>query len=199
MVFQYGKKMIHEQEKIEDMLNRFFEGQTSGEEEQTLYRFFRQDGLPAHLARYKPVFRYFETGLAEELPAASVAPPRILPPRRAVLTVLAAAILAGCIFCLPCRKTEPFDPYEGSYIIRNGVRITDPELIRPELEKSFREALRQQADTERLLNGQTDPDEILEQYRQFFEQQRNALLNGFTDPSAREEARKILATAYINF
>jgi hypothetical protein len=196
--------MIYEQEKIEDMLMRFFEGQTSGEEEQTLYRFFDREDLPAHLACYKPVFKYFETGLAEE--AATMPPaaesrraPRTSVKRLQMWAGLAAAVATGCIVVLSHWKTDSFDPYEGSYIIRGGVRITDMELIRPELEKTFRETLRQQADMESLISEPADPDDMLERFLQAFEQQQNAVLGGFADPCAREEARKLLTADYNYF
>ncbi|MDR1601316.1 MAG: hypothetical protein LBS42_02690 [Tannerella sp.] len=195
--------MIYELEKIEDMLMRFFEGQTSGEEEQTLYRFFDREDLPAHLACYKPVFKYFETGLAEEAASLAVAKsrrnPRISVKRWRIGAGLAAAVATGCIIMLSHWKTDAFDPYEGSCIIRGGVRLTDTKIIRPELEKTFREAFEQQADMERLMNEPVDPDDMLEQYRQTFERQQSTFLSGFTDPYAREEARKLLTADYNNF
>ncbi|MDR1407979.1 MAG: hypothetical protein LBJ23_08040 [Tannerella sp.] len=188
-------------EKTEDMLNRFFEGRTSGEEEQALYRFFRRDDVPAHLARYKPVFEYFETGLAQERAATPVAAkrrmPRMYPTRRICLAGLAAAVLAGCLFYFPYRTADDFDPYEGSYIVRNGVRITDTKLIRHELERISGETLRQEADMERMIDELTkDPDDAFDRYRLAAMQRRNAILNSFTDPHARREAEKILTADY---
>ncbi|MDR0758018.1 MAG: hypothetical protein LBF85_09255 [Tannerella sp.] len=197
--------MIYEPEKTEDLLMRFFEGQTSGEEEQTLYRFFDSDDLPAHLACYKPVFKYFETGLAKETAAQSAAAESRKAPRPAVKwrqmwAGLAAAVATGCIVILSHRQTDSFEPYEGSYIIRGGIRITDMELIRPELEKTFREAFEQQANMERLIREPADPDDVIERYRRTIEQQQqNAVLGGFADPCAREEARKLLTADYHNF
>ena len=52
---------------IENLLERFFEGETSNAEEQELYAFFARPDLPEHLRGYKPVFGYFETGIAREV------------------------------------------------------------------------------------------------------------------------------------
>ena len=41
-----------EYKSIEDLLDRFFEGRTSNEEERVLYEFFARPDLPAHLERY---------------------------------------------------------------------------------------------------------------------------------------------------
>ena len=52
-----------EYKSIEDLLDRFFEGQTSNEEERVLYEFFARPDIPAHLERYREVFGYFESAL----------------------------------------------------------------------------------------------------------------------------------------
>ena len=52
---------------IENLLERFFEGETTNTEEQELYAFFARPDLPEHLNDYKPVFGYFETGIAREV------------------------------------------------------------------------------------------------------------------------------------
>ncbi|MDR0699126.1 MAG: hypothetical protein LBG28_07930 [Tannerella sp.] len=192
--------MIYE---IEDMLNRFFEGLTSHEEEQTLYRFFNREDLPVHLVRYKPVFKYFGTSLAEEVAALPVVEnrktPRMPMKRRLRLASLAAAVAAGCIFLFHPWKADTFDLCEGSCIIRGGVRITDTNLIRSELEKTFRETLKHETDMENMIIEQMESGDVFEQYRRTLEQQQNVIISGFTDPYAREEAKRILTTEYYNF
>ena len=39
---------------IDELLNRYFEGETSAEEEQKLRRFFASDNVPENLSAYKP-------------------------------------------------------------------------------------------------------------------------------------------------
>ena len=41
---------------IENLLERFFEGETSNAEERELYAFFARPDLPEHLKSYKPLF-----------------------------------------------------------------------------------------------------------------------------------------------
>lgn len=45
---------------IEELLNRYFEGETSVAEEARLRNFFTAGEVPPHLAPYKPLFAYFE-------------------------------------------------------------------------------------------------------------------------------------------
>lgn len=183
------------------MLNRFFEGRTSHGEEQTLYRFFDKKDIPDHLLRYKTVFKYFGTSMAEEPTALPVAENRRTPrmPIKHWLrwASLAAAIATGCIFLFHQWKADTFELYEGSCIIRRGVRITDTNLIRSELEKTFRETLKQETDMENWINKQMESDDLFEQYRRTLEQQQNAFISGFTDPYAREEVKRILTAEYI--
>lgn len=47
-------------EFIEQLLDRYFEGETSLAEEQQLREFFQQTEVPEHLLAYQPLFRYFE-------------------------------------------------------------------------------------------------------------------------------------------
>ena len=48
-----------EYKSIEDLLDRFFEGQTSNEEERVLYKFFARPDIPAHLERYRERWCFF--------------------------------------------------------------------------------------------------------------------------------------------
>jgi hypothetical protein len=45
---------------IEDLLERYFEGNTSAAEEETIRRFFTSGDVPKHLAMYTPLFVFFE-------------------------------------------------------------------------------------------------------------------------------------------
>ena len=42
---------------IEQLIDRYFEGETTLEEEQILRKFFAQEELPEHLQQWKPLFR----------------------------------------------------------------------------------------------------------------------------------------------
>jgi len=46
--------------EIDDLLNRYFEGETTVAEENALRNFFRSEEVPERLAGYKPFFAYFD-------------------------------------------------------------------------------------------------------------------------------------------
>ena len=52
--------------KIEQLLEAYFEGQTSLQEEQQLRDYFAQQELPAHLELYRPMFAGFQLAEQEE-------------------------------------------------------------------------------------------------------------------------------------
>lgn len=144
----------NEYKEIESLLERFFEGDTTGAEEETLYRFFAGKDIPEEWMPYRPVMTYFREGIA-----CGCASPRRLPAsrrKRLRMWIWMAAAAGALLLLIPAgrlflHREAPFDPYEGSCIIQNGVRITDMEIIRPELEATLQYVKEQQEEMEQLL------------------------------------------------
>ena len=186
-------------EHINDLLDRFFDGQTSLEEERELYLFFMRDDIPEELIRYKPVIKYFESGLAEELGLPAQHGIHSFKRKRwMVWSGIAASILIilfTSLYLLLIK--EPSDPFEGSYFIRNGVRITDINLIRPELETAIQKALLEQQETEQFIEqlfkaDNRVEDELFQQMLKHYDQ----ILTNIQDEAIRREVEIIL---YTNF
>jgi len=133
--------------KIEERIERFFAGESSNEEEQELYAFFSSENVPEHLLQYRPVFVYFESGIKDEEIDRQPDLKNIQSLRKKRISFW-ASIAASLLFLVSFGiyhfyKEKDFNPYEGSYIIRNGVRITDPKIVNPEIEKTIDEMLQQ--------------------------------------------------------
>ena len=179
------------------LLERFFEGQTSIEEEQELYRFFMRDDIPEELVRYKPVINYFESGLADEL-RSSIQPETHTSKRKRWIIwsgIAASFLLAMCTSFYFLAAREAPDPFEGSYIIRNGVRITDLNLIRPELEATIQKVLLQEQETEQLIEQLSKIDDSPEiQIMRQLQQQNQQILENIRDENIRREVEEILNT-----
>jgi hypothetical protein len=111
--------------KIEQLIERYFDGLTTSEEEATLRRFFMSDEVPETLRIYKPLFVYFDT----EIKASKTTHPRNH--RYLVLwlsgVAACAAILVG-LFILSLPRTEC--PLDGNYVMINGRCYTDEATIR---------------------------------------------------------------------
>lgn len=128
-----------ENKKTEELIDRFFEGLTSNREEKELYAFFAQENIPEYLQKYKPVFAYFETGIRDEKPVDFMKVSSQPKKKRIWIWsgIAASLLLVTGLRILHPEDSEHFNPYEGSYIIRKGVKISDPEIIRPEIERSL--------------------------------------------------------------
>ena len=193
--------MKEKNEHINDLLNRFFEGQTTCNEEQELYLFFMQDDVPEEFIRYKPVIKYFESGLADELGLSVQRPSHTAhtsKKRWIVWSGVAASFLLMLFTSLYFLKNkDASDPFEGSYIIRNGVRITDINLIRPELEATIQKSIKQQLETEQFFADffQVDNRVEMEILQQMFSHY-DRILENIQDEEIRKEVRKII---YTNF
>ena len=179
---------------IEELIERFFEGQTSNTEEQLLYEFFAGNNVPKHLLNYKDVFAYLSTDIKEEVSEIkSDIPVHLIQRKRWLLWAgIAAAMLALVLLNPFLYGNKPFDPYEGSYIIRNGVRITDLDIIRPELEATVRQVLQQQEESEQLLSILMDTVLQFQNEEESLQSHYNSILEDFEDEIIRNEVRKIL-------
>jgi hypothetical protein len=100
-------------------------------------------------------------------------------------------ILFSSIYLLT--TNESADPYAGSYIIRNGVRITDLNLIKPELEAAIQKSLLIEQEADRLIERLTAVDDSQElQIMQQLQEHNQRILDNTQDEKIRNEVEKIL-------
>lgn len=119
--------------RMETLLHRFFEGETTRSEDRELYAFFSGEDIPVHLTEYIPIFRYMGHDMLDEIPVDD----DFLPPVRknSGRKVWMIAVLAASVLLLLLARLfwiEPLNKDEGSYMVRNGVRIDDPKVIKAE-------------------------------------------------------------------
>ncbi|MDR2919155.1 MAG: hypothetical protein LBV72_07315 [Tannerella sp.] len=183
--------MTDKNKYIEELLERFFEGETSNTEEQFLYRFFAGEDVPEHLLPYKSAFTYFESGLKNEFTEEVVPVRRIRKSKWILWTGIAAALLA-LVLLGQLYMQKPFDPYEGSYIVRNGVRITDPKIIRPELEATVQRVLQQEEKMEGIVVSLMEKENYSQSIEEQIQLQKNEILEHFQDENIRKEVERIM-------
>ena len=225
--------------RIEELMDRFFEGASSSEEEKELYLFFSNDAVPQDLVQYRQLFAYFESGLEQDILQTAEATAEILSSetieflaettlfedypegdtdnnnsgnqsvesvpkiklrsrlpkrtgllRRLVMSGAAALLLIfiGVVSHKIASETDnsDFDPYEGSFIIRGGIKITDVNQIRPELEATMKQVLYKEHRAE-LEFLQVE----LEHQNKYIN-----LINSFPEGPEREAVIKTLQTGY---
>ena len=141
------KKIINIQE-AETLVNKYYEGYTSGEEEKLLYTFLSQKNLPKQFEADKAILGYF----ASRKKKSKI---RIIPLLR--WASLAASVIIGIIifnFISPA-KSESF-----AYI--DGRKVTDIEQIK---EQAFA-TINSWSGSD--LNTNLDTDELINQQLQLF-------------------------------
>lgn len=109
---------------IEELLALFFEGRTTNAQEKELYDYFEQANIPERLIPYKPLMAYFKNGLENGLPVRKY-PFKNIFRRIGVRASVAAVFIVVVLIALPflLQREKTFDPYQGSYMVRNGQTI----------------------------------------------------------------------------
>lgn len=167
-----------------EWIERFLDGATTNEEEQALYHFFANDDVPGKLKKYKPMFDWYAGGMKESLPQ-----PR--KHRSLHLTILRLAIAAAIVLAFGVgirlytqyEQQKEYACYEGSYIIRNGKKITDMKTIMPVIKKTVLAAERQ----EKEIHAKSAKHQ--NSYEKSVEQQA---LDNLPDDETREMVKKMM-------
>ena len=105
------------EQKVQELLQRYFDGVTSIDEERTLQHYFAESDMPDSLKIYRPMFAFFDEERTIQPPAQKPAIRSFRLP--AIITGIAASIAILIMISLP--KTE-VDNYV--YYV-NGQRIYD--------------------------------------------------------------------------
>lgn len=112
---------------IEELLEKYFEGDTSAKEEQQLRAFFAGKAVPEELTPYKALFGYFDEEIAKAKPAGKKVSIR----RKLFLFSLSG--VAACVLLLlgyTCWKAADPCTCSGNYVMINGKCYTDINKIR---------------------------------------------------------------------
>lgn len=129
--------------KIEELLNKYFEGETTCEEEQELRRFFTQGIVPKHLDMYRPLFAYLETenqAMRETMQSQSEPKSkRSIPFRRRILYTLSGIAACLIIVFTIAGLHQNLNALPENYVIIDGKCYTDATLIRQEAQEAFQE------------------------------------------------------------
>ena len=187
--------------EIRMLMERFFEGRTTLEEEQELYGFFRKENLPQDLLPYKDMFLDFSALTLTGQEAALLSPDK-LPSQPATkditarpapirqrrtrsiylkysmgiaATLLLAVLIGWGVNTRQERQLAAL--YEGSYMIVNGKRTDKLTRIHPEIERTLAKAEKIEQDLSAEALIQTAEEEIL---------------NGIEDEAERERIRQLM-------
>lgn len=132
--------------KTEELLEKYFDGQTTCEEERALRRFFASNRVPEHLEVYRPLFicidreaETFRQTQKEEIVPAKQPEATPKPTRLYRLYYLTTGIAAALLLCIGIAVLLPHatTDYTG-YAIIDGHYCDDPQLVQAKALEALR-------------------------------------------------------------
>ena len=156
--------------EIERLVERFFDGETTTEEEARLYKVFRRKRLPDSLERMRPVMEAFGS-MSEEKPQRA----------KTVSALMGAAAMLALIVGIAIYSNYHEEQslariYGGSYVIENGRRIDDLSAIQDDIERALADSRRIEQHAEHNVIDRAEQD----------------VLDNISDPDMRDEVEKML-------
>lgn len=160
--------MTTQERYIEQLLDRFFKGDTTRAEEKALEEYFAGENVAETLLQYKPMFKWYAEGMPGEAAAAAnkpVARKRTAFPLKPAIWFSSAAAALAILFTAgwnyhsaKVQKDMLAKQHEGSYVMIDGVLYTDMEDISDEIEYLKLEA--ESIEMELSAETRTTPDVI---------------------------------------
>lgn len=151
---------------IEELLEKYFEGNTSAAEEKELRVFFSSKEVPAHLEVYRPLFIYFNEEIEKERESESE---KVIPfvktsnPRRVLYWV--SGIAASIFILLGIGRLWVFPGTtfcSDNYIVINGRCYTDKQMIKTHVLEALNEISSQEEDLLPFLGEEGFEHEIIQ-------------------------------------
>jgi len=162
---------------IEELLNKYFEGETSAAEEAQLRAFFSSDNIPEHLAVYKPMFAYFSEEISKEQAKKTEAGPTLIVPKTRKVFYWVAGIAASLLIVLGIGQLWFFPGStfcSDNYVVINGRCYTDKQMIRSHAFEALQEVSTSEEEILPLVDDE-DAD------RSFFENHLQELNSLFSE------------------
>jgi hypothetical protein len=119
--------------KIKQLLDKYFEGNTSCEEERTLRRYFSGKNIPSELAMYKPMFNYVD----EEIASRHIH--TMKPLRKSNIRYIWMSAAAIALIVLGIAGYNGFIRPDDNYVIINGVKSSNLTLARQQASQAFKD------------------------------------------------------------
>jgi len=174
-------------QNVKEWVEQFLDGRTTNAEEQELYQFFSKNDIPEEMKKYKEMFQWYREGMRTPLPTKTQKQSKRLFPILLRISIAAIVILVCGIslrLYIP-KESSKYSCYEGSYIIRNGEKITDLPTIMPILQKTMKEADEKEAYAENVIKNNInikDPEREIEK----------EILKNVPDEESREIIKEML-------
>lgn len=121
--------------KIDELLNRYFDGDTTCEEEREIKRFFREENIPEEFEVYRPIFAFIEEETKQHSKPAEEENESFKRGRRYFIHTL-SSIAAGLLIILSIAGIKHIHQPDN-YVIIDGYKSTDIQLAREQALAAF--------------------------------------------------------------
>jgi hypothetical protein len=118
------------------LIERFLNGETTLAEEQSLYDYFQGQEVDKEIKKYQEMFRWYANGMPEEVleKKSKTGKTFVMRMKWAFIGIAASLLILIGVGVRNYQKLqEEYAIYEGSYIVRDGKKMTDIKEILPEL------------------------------------------------------------------
>ncbi len=162
--------------RIDDLLNKYFEGDTSANEEKEIRAFFAAGNIPEHLQSYQPLFAYFDEEIAKNEEDVVLKAP--IKSKKPSIFYMISGIAAAMLLLLGIGQLLFFPGTtfcSGNYVVVNGRCYTDIHTIREYALNALQEVSSTPDEYFPLIEEGEDPDRII------IEEQFKELGNFFLD------------------
>lgn len=141
-----------DEQKIKNIIDLFLDGKTTIEQEQWLFEQFSRPDLDPSLEPMRRMMGWFASGLTEPVASpvatrqteAEAKPARSRPHRFSLIRIASIAAMIAVIISIgvflsthndssPAVYGDSDGVYTVCYLIRDGVKYTDPEVVLPEI------------------------------------------------------------------
>ena len=117
-------------DRLEELIEKYFDGRTTCAEERAIRQAFAQGDIPAGLEMYRPLFVGLDKVSVSHGHAEDVTPSRRKIALRAPrLRYWTGGLAAGIALCFVLARFLPGSEEAESYVVINGKRYTDPALV----------------------------------------------------------------------
>lgn len=122
---------------IEELVNKYFEGETTCEEERELRRYFTSEDVPEGLRAYRPIFAYFEEEAKQNKKSRTEGKTRNIRQR---LIYAFSGMAAGILLAIGIASLyQQYDTTPSNYVIIDGKKYTDASLVQQQAQAAFRD------------------------------------------------------------
>ncbi|MCM1164359.1 MAG: hypothetical protein NC339_08955 [Muribaculaceae bacterium] len=144
-------------DNYKEYIDRFLSAETTLAEETEMYAWFSGSDLPPEAEKWREMFGWYDSLQPRELPAAKPRSKRLTRVLRWCSAAASVAVLVvlGVIAARSAMHTDinpEYLAYEGSYIVRDGVKITDLSIVVPAILKRECELNRQIEMMDKLMD-----------------------------------------------